>query len=264
MWNKALKLLVLLFVLSSCARQWSDSSQKPIKLPKLKQKEFVSKLDSISKNAPHYLYTKLKVNYKDQERKVSFKTTLKAVNDSAVSALVSFARIPVFSALIDASKLMIVNKKEKCFSEESLNSLSKKLGVSFQRDNIEEIIYGHAIGFSKSQKYHMFNDPFHYVLSTHRKGYGRKKKEIVYTYQLHPTQNHLEQTKIHVPMDSTEIEVNYLEWQYSESFLLPKKIQLKIQTPIVSATIELQYTKLDVVTPDALFLIIPEKYEKCD
>ena len=148
MLNKGMCALLLLFMTASCAKQWSDATSRPDKLQKLKQKDFVAKLDSISATAPRYMYTKLKVSFKDSERKISFKTTLKAVNDSALSAIVSFARIPVFSALIDTTNLTIINKKDKCYSVQKLKDLTSDLGVSFERSGIEELIYGHAIGFN--------------------------------------------------------------------------------------------------------------------
>ena len=78
------------------------------------------------------MYTKLKVSYKGADNKGSFKTTLKAVKDSAVSAVVSFARIPVFSALIDSSSLTIINKKDKCFSVQALSEFSKTIGIDLE------------------------------------------------------------------------------------------------------------------------------------
>tara|TARA_B100001059_G_scaffold151669_1_gene151530 strand:+ start:341 stop:1135 length:795 start_codon:yes stop_codon:yes gene_type:complete len=262
--NKLVGCFVLVFCALGCAKQWTDSEVKPEKLPKLKQKQFIAVLDSISMSSPQYMYTKLKVNYKGTDNKGSFKATLKSVQDSAVSAVISFARIPVFSALIDSSELTILNKKDKCFSVQALKEFSKKIGVDFALHNVEEVIFGHAIGFSLDQKYHMLSDPYQYVLSTHRKGGARKKKEIVYRYNLAPDQRHLESAYISAPMDSTEIEIKYTEWQQADKHLLPKIIEMNIQTRNTVGQIILEYTRLDAVTPEALFLTIPEKYEKCD
>ena len=264
MLNKLVGFFALVFFTMGCAKQWTDSEGKPEKLPKLKQKQFIAMLDSISMSSPQYMYTKLKVNYKGVDNKGSFKATLKSVQDSAVSAVISFARIPVFSALIDSSSLTILNKKDKCFSVQAINEFSKKFGVDFALHNVEEVIFGHAIGFSFDQKYHMLSDPYQYILSTHRKVGARKKKEIVYRYILAPNQRHLESAYISAPMDSTEIEIKYLEWQRADDYLLPKVIEMNIKTRNNIGQIILEYTRLDAVTPEALFLTIPEKYEKCD
>ena len=264
MLNKLVGFFVLVFCTVGCAKQWTISEGKSEKLPKLKQKQFIAVLDSISMSSPQYMYTKLKVNYKGTDNKGSFKATLKSVQDSAVSAVISFARIPVFSALIDSSLLTILNKKDKCFSVQALKEFSKKLGVDFALHNVEEVIFGHAIGFSLDQKYHMLSDPYQYILSTHRKAGMRKKKEIVNRYILAPNQRHLESAYISAPMDSTEIEIKYLEWQQADDYLLPKVIELNINTRNNVGQIILEYTRLDTVTPEALFINIPEKYEKCD
>tara|TARA_B100001113_G_C20964250_1_gene558805 strand:- start:642 stop:839 length:198 start_codon:yes stop_codon:yes gene_type:complete len=65
-------------------------------------------------------------------------------------------------------------------------------------------------------------------------------------------------------MDSTEIEIKYLEWQQAHKYLLPKRLEMNIQTRGNTGQITLEYTRLDTLTPEALFLTIPEKYEKCD
>ena len=59
MLNKGMCALLLLFMTASCAKQWSDATSRPDKLQKLKQKEFVAKLDSISATAPRHMYTKM-------------------------------------------------------------------------------------------------------------------------------------------------------------------------------------------------------------
>ena len=256
--------LVVLFLSVSCAKQWTDTDSVTEKLPKLKQKEFIVKLDSIAETAPKYTYTKLKVSFKNEERRTSFKTTLKAVNDSAITAIVSFVRIPVFSALVDRLNLTVVNKKDKCYTIQKLEDLTSDLGVSFQLSAVEELIYGHALGFSADKKYYMKNDPYSYTLSSHRKSNARKKNEIVYTYQLHENKKHLSSVKINVPMYSTDIEINYLSWQETQNYRLPKKVDINVKNPKLSVQILLEYTKLDVVTPEVLFLTPPEKYEKCN
>lgn len=264
MLNKLVGFFVLVFCTVGCAKQWAISEGKSEKLPKLKQKQFIAVLDSISMSSPQYMYTKLKVNYKGIDNKGSFKATLKSVQDSAVSAVISFAKIPVFSALIDSSSLTILNKKDKCFSVQALKEFSKKFGIDFSLHNIEEVIFGHATGFSLDQKYHVLSDPDQYILSTHRKAGVRKKKEIVNRYILAPNQRHLESAYISAPMDSTEIEIKYLEWQQADDYLLPKVIELNVNMRNNVEQIILEYTRLDVLTPEALFLTIPEKYEKCD
>jgi hypothetical protein len=69
---------------------------------------------------------------------------------------------------------------------------------------------------------------------------------------------------ISAPLDSTDIEIKYLEWQQADKYMLPQRIEMNIQTRGNVGQITLEYTRLDAVTPEALFLNIPEKYEKCD
>jgi hypothetical protein len=41
-------------------------------------------------------------------------------------------------------------------------------------------------------------------------------------------------------------------------------MEIEVRSPSLTIDIALEYTKLDLITPEALFLIIPEKYEKCN
>ena len=67
--------LATLLMLVSCSSQWAGIGEKPEKLPKLKDKVFIEKMDSLHSLRPDYFYSKIKVTYADNERKISFKSS---------------------------------------------------------------------------------------------------------------------------------------------------------------------------------------------
>ena len=244
------------------------------KLPKLKDKELIDRIDSLSGIEPKTFYSKLTVTYKDlskpaEENEISLKTSIKIVSDSAVSAIITYAKIPVVTTLVTQDTLSVVNKRERCYTVASLDYLKELFGVDFSYDNIEEIIYGKPLDYQLSQKYFVDNDPFHYSVSTHkkrdRKKPDRKQKDyLMIQYQLTNNAKALKQTRIWSLEDATEVNVVYLERQVVDGFDLPSKVEINIRTPKKVLLLTLAYERVEVNEPQELIIIIPESYEKCD
>ena len=244
------------------------------KLPKLKDKELIDRIDSLSGIEPKTFYSKLTVTYKDlskpaEENEISLKTSIKIVSDSAVSAIITYAKIPVVTTLVTQDTLSVVNKRERCYTVASLDYLKELFGVDFSYENIEEIIYGKPLDYQLSQKYFVDNDPFHYSVSTHkkrdRKKPDRKQKDyLMIQYQLTNNAKALKQTRIWSLEDATEVNVVYLERQVVDGFDLPSKVEINIRTPKKVLLLTLAYERVEVNEPQELIIIIPESYEKCD
>lgn len=244
------------------------------KLPKLKDKELIDRIDSLSGIEPKTFYSKLTVTYKDlskpaEENEISLKTSIKIVSDSAVSAIITYAKIPVVTTLVTQDTLSVVNKRDRCYTVASLDYLKELFGVDFSYENIEEIIYGKPLDYQLSQKYFVDNDPFHYSVSTHkkrdRKKPDRKQKDyLMIQYQLTNNAKALKQTRIWSLEDATEVNVVYLERQVVDGFDLPSKVEINIRTPKKVLLLTLAYERVEVNEPQELIIIIPESYEKCD
>jgi hypothetical protein len=113
--------LSFIWALSSCAPKVGSDLMNGDKLPKIKDKELVDRLDSLSKIEPRTFYSKLDINYKDSTTDISFKTSLKIVADSAISAIITYARIPIVTAMVTKDTITVVNKREKCYTVQSLD-----------------------------------------------------------------------------------------------------------------------------------------------
>ena len=158
--------------LTACKTQELVTEQSAIdKLPKIKDKELIDRIDSLSHIEPKTFYSKLSLSYRDlskptEESEISLKTSIKIVSDSAVSAIITYARIPVVTALVTQDTLSVVNKRDRCYTVASLDYLKDLFGVDFSYENIEEIIYGKPLDYQLTQKYFVDNDPFQYSIST--------------------------------------------------------------------------------------------------
>ena len=110
------------FVWMGCAKKTTQHVISTEKLPKIKDKELIAVLDSLHQIKVKTFYTKLSVDYKDTTRDVSFKTSIKNVTDSAVNAIITYARIPIVTAMVTTDSVLVVNKNDKCYTKASLSS----------------------------------------------------------------------------------------------------------------------------------------------
>lgn len=261
-----------LFWLSSCAPKFVsglDESLPLEKLPKKKDKELVETLDSLALVKPKSFYSKLSVDFKDTTREISFKTSLKIVSDSAVNAIITYAKIPIVTTMITKDTIKVVNRRDKCYVIQTLNYIKENFGIEFTYQNIEELFLGRPLDYNVNQKYFVINDPYRYQISSHRKRekkrFERKAKEdIIINYFLTNDAKDLKKTTIFSPSDSTEISVDYLSFQVDKGMKVPENVFIQIQTPRNKIFVRIEYEKIEINEPQELIIVIPENYEKCN
>jgi hypothetical protein len=257
-----------IWTLTACSPKVGAVLVSGDKLPKIKDKELTDRLDSLSKIEPRTFYSKLDINYKDSTTDISFKTSLKIIADSAVSAIITYARIPIVTAMVTKDTITVVNKREKCYIIQSLDYLKNTFGVEFTYENMEELFLGKPLDYNREQKYFVEHDPYHYRISTHKKRDKKRmdrhpKEDIILNYILSNDAKSLQQTTIKSPSDSTEITVIYEQRQEVNGFNIPKVVHLHIKAKEKGIYIKMEYEKVEINEPQELIIVIPEKYEKC-
>ncbi|MES2800299.1 MAG: DUF4292 domain-containing protein [Bacteroidota bacterium] len=261
------QLLVVCFgasLLTSCAKKLTDGGQE--KLPKVKATELVAVLDSISKLQPKYFYSKVSTRYQDTTRSNSFKTSIRLTQDSAVHTIISFAGIPLITALVTTDSVLISNKKDKCFIRQPLSYVKENFGVDFDYDNIEELILGLPLDYDTTQKYFQIHDPYNYILSSHKEREIKRNEddEVVLKYFFTNDIKQLRAIEIESPMDTTKITINYVTREQIGAYSVPKNLNVEIRSPRNHIFIDMEYEKTEVDVPKEMIIIIPESYEKCE
>ncbi len=259
-------------MLFSCSPKLGTTLENSVpveKLPKKKDKELIETLDSLSNIKPKTFYSKLSVDYKDTTRDISFKTSLKIVTDSAVNAIITYAKIPIVTTMITNDTITLVNKKDKCYIIQTLSYIKENFGIDFTYTNIEELFLGRPLDYNVEQKYFVINNPYQYNISSHKKRekkrFERKAKEdIIINYFLTNDAKELKKTIIESPSDSTEITVDYTSRQLEQGINIPKNVLIRIKTPRNNIFLKMEYEKVEVNEPQELIIVIPENYEKCD
>ncbi|MEX1190865.1 MAG: DUF4292 domain-containing protein [Brumimicrobium sp.] len=264
-----LYVLLSLFLLVSCGNRKQDFEENTEKLPKVKESVLIDRLDSLSKQRPEHFYTKLSSHYSDSEYKISFKTSIRLRADSALHALITYARIPIYNTMVTPDTLTIVDKRNNCFIKEDMLYLKNTFDVDFQHANIEELILGMPIGWDSDEEYYRIKDSYNYIISSHNKRKLRRQNkddsgDVYIQYYLSKDSKNLERIIVDSPDDTTTINVRYFDREMNNGYNVPLSGNIIVETPRDTIDISFDYNKTSVNDPRVLYLAIPNRYEKCE
>lgn len=250
----------------SCSRNNTEGFEK---LPKVKDDVLIEVLDSLHQQEVSYFYSKIGTKFKDSARSVSFKTSIRMINDSLINALIKYANIPIMNTLISPDSIIISNKREKCYVKQSLGYIKEQFGVDFTHENVEQFILGLPMGYEPEEKYYQVNGTDGYIIGSHRKKDIKKnerqnKKEIITYFKFSRDLSELKQTTIESPEDTTTIIINYETRELVDGMLLPKDVSLRIITPRQEISVNLDYNKTRINDEEQIYFIIPEDYGACE
>lgn len=245
--------------LASCGNRKGDEE----KLPKVKDELLLEALDSLSNQSFKSFYSKMNTEYKDSSRSVSFKTSLRIEQDSAIGATISVANIPFVMAVITKDSVKMTNRQDKCYSLQSIDFLKESFGVSFTHQNMEELLMGFPIAYDAKTEYQRVKDPYAYILSSQLKKDGEASDEVTIYYKFNKALNQLESTRIESVSDQTEIKIDYLTRQLVDGYSVPETVKIVIKTPKQEINVDLEYRKPRVNEPETIHFVIPDSYEPC-
>src|SRR5690554_3849435 len=232
--TKSIFSFILLVSFVSCGTTKNVEQEEKVKLPKVSEEVLINRLDSLSKERPEHFYAKLSSNYSDSKYNVSFKTSIRMRTDSALHALITFARIPIYNTMVTPDTLTMVDKRNNCYIQEGMDYLKRTFNVDFKHANIEELILGMPIGWDKDAEYHQVKDPYNYVVSTDRRRQFRKldaEDDLSIRYYLTNDTKHLRKVVIDSPKDTTTISIHYYGRENIDNYSIPLGGNLRVQTP---------------------------------
>lgn len=256
----------LVFLVSCRTRKEAEDLEK---LPRVKEELLIEKLDSLSKQRPSHFNTKIASKYKDSGMKVSFKTSVRMTSDSALNALITFARIPIYNSMVTPDSLKIVDRRGNCYMLENMEYLKNTFNIDFEHRNIEEVLLGLPVAWNPEEKYFQINDPYHYIISSHNKRSLRRAdktstNEVFVRYYLTKDLDAVKRIIIDSPSDTTSIKINYFSREWVDGYYIPVDSDVTVYTPRDTIYIDLKYTKSQANIPGDLHLVIPENYKRCE
>jgi hypothetical protein len=254
-------------MLFSCSKTTTEIAL--VKLPKVKDKDLIDLLDSLASVKFQHFYSKISTKLQDSTQNVSFKTSVRIKSDSAINALITFAKIPVLNALLTKDSVTMTDKRSKCYVKESLDYIQDNYSIDFSYKNVEELILGLPINYDTNERYFQINDPYNYTISSHRKKDIKKNerrhgREIITYYTLSEDLKNLKSMRIESPEDSAIIQLDYLTRELIDGYLVPSDVNLYLSTPKKIMNIGLEYRKTRMNENEPIYFVIPESYERCE
>ncbi|MDG1331711.1 MAG: DUF4292 domain-containing protein [Crocinitomicaceae bacterium] len=246
-------------LLASCGNRKVNGD----KLPKVKDKVLVEVLDSLSAQNFDSFYTKMNAQYIDSSRDISFKVSLRMIQDSAIGATIKKFGLPFVNSVISKDSVKATFLQDKCYSRQNIDFLKESFGVSFTHRNMEELLMGFPIGYNEELDYDRVKDPYAYILSTELKKDGDSGDALDIYYEFNKDVNQLKSTTLFSESDSTEIKIDYLTRQLVDGYSVPESLDIVIRTPKQELSIELVYRKSRVNKPETIHFVIPDSYEPC-
>lgn len=262
------------FVLFSC-------SPKVVKLTdtekesKKKTTDLVAKLDSLNQTKPLYFYGKAATTFKDKKNSFSFKTSLKIKSDTAATALITFAGVPIFNSIVTKDSVKFQNKRNKCYSENSIDYFKDLLGYPFEFDNVVQLLLGLPITFEKNGEYIQEPDNIFHILSTHKKirlKTGSRTyapddsdaKDLLIKYFLTQDGNTLEKVEIENAADKVKVIVTYGNRSKDPAtYNYPQLIVAKIITETNKIDVSLEFESMEVNQAQEIYYTVPASYVIC-
>jgi hypothetical protein len=268
--NKSIVFLLATLLLVSCA---SRKDQKQLeKVDKVNDKTLIAKL-SVQDYIPfNYLTSKVNVDLKSNAQDRSFAVYLKHSIDTAIGGTMKYAQFAGAIFKVTQDSVILANKMQKCYFLSDLNYLTEMFGTEVEFDFFQDLILGLPIGFDSTLKYQQINNPYKYILSSHKKKTFRKlendKLEVeedvmLVQYEMKPRTFELARTTIHVPSDSVFIAINYVQRKEVEGVMLPEETLIEITHPTDTISIRLDYGSIKLNEWREIDVRIPASYENC-
>lgn len=250
--------VVALLSLFSCGRKLSGGQDQ---LSKVNKEQLIDALDSISRSTPSFLSTKIDTKYSDKKQNISFKTSLKVNKDTAVHALITFAGIPIITAMVTPDTVKISNKKDKCYIIQNMEFFKAQFGVDFTYLNFEELLLGRPLNFDKNRAYYLIEDPYNYIISTQKERVDEGK--LLISYHLSRDMKQLKRVEVTSFRDEVTIAVDYPEYHIGTNFNAPKIINATVTSPKNEISLSMLYDKVEIDVPKEMIIVIPDSYEQC-
>lgn len=262
-----LSVFLLIFIFG-CGNSKHASDENTDKLPNVEESVLIERLDSLAHRRPDHFYTKFNSHYDDSEYSISFKTSIRMREDSALNALITYATIPIYNTMVTPDTLTLVDKRNKCYIQENVSYLKETFNVDFQHKNIEELILGLPIAWDSDLEYHQLDDPYNYVVSSFAEEeineMEKHKDKVFIRYYLSEDTKTLNKTIINSPKDTTSITINYYDREMINNYSIPNEGDITVETPRDKIFISFKYNRTSVNEPKILYLVIPDSYEECE
>lgn len=233
-------------------------------------------IDSIGKHCFSFEYFNSRIStevFIEGEGSKSFKTHLKIRSDSCIWLTLSVANIVGASALVTVDSIKFTDKIKKEYFTEAFSYINETFGTEIDYHTLQEVLIGNLVYFDADAKYKTKEDTAYYIISTVGKRKLKrafehervaKKEPFIYRYYIHPGTYRPARMIINDLTDSTELDIEYLSYEYVDSLLVPAEVKISASSPRKKAVIELKYSRTKVNEFTEFPFKIPDGYKNME
>lgn len=267
--NKELSFYLLLFLglflSTACSPKLVNQSDK-VEKETHSIEILVQRLDSLNSHFPTDFYGKSNTSYTDNSNNQSFKASFRMKTDTAITALFTYAGIPIIQAILTEDSLKFQNKRSKCYVDLALQNFIRELPLDYH--NFTQLLLGLPIGFEKELEFHQLPDKDYFVVATQKKRLSEQEyvadDAITFKYFLSDRGTVLERIEIESPKDKTKVLIKYSKRDLSTDFHLPQYINAKLMTINNEINLTLDFTKVEVDQIQEINYNVPANYAECE
>jgi hypothetical protein len=238
-----------------------------IKLKNYSDKELID-LMAASNPTCELIKSKGNVDVAFREDAYSLRGNFRIQQDSAAWMSLSKSTIPVATALISKDSLKVLNKIGKQYYISTMDNINQLINSDVDYSLLEDFFLGKAVAFDYEGEYKVQKDENLYLVSSEKSKKiekllkkGKIKEPILYRCWIEPTNFRCKKVIINLLDQDAELTVTYDDWKELDAGIFPMSASLKLVTPIDSAALSINYSKIECVEKLSFPFRIPDSYE---
>ncbi len=237
---------------------WGCKTKQGVELEKKSGTDLKECLDK-SRIQPEWFSAKIATDLTAKGEKNSFKISLRIRKDSVIWANISKGPIVIATSIITKDSVKGVIKVGGCrYFEKDFDFIRRQFGPDLSFDMLQDLFLGNPVGFDPDEKYKQLKDSSTYVLSTHSqrqidKAYEKlprnEEKQYIQRYWMRPDDCKNVRTLINHLRDTSNIDIQYLNFKKEDDWVVPNKVLMIGDTPGDTVRLELNYSRHKIDKP---------------
>lgn len=210
----------------------------------------------------------VKVSFREDE--YSLRGNFRVRKDSATWISLSKSTIPVATAIISADSLkLLVKVGTKGYYLNTMDKINELINSDVDYELLEDFFLGKAVAFDYENDYKVQKEDNMYLISSEKskkiekllKKGKIKDEHILYRCWIDPVNFKCQKVIINLLDQDAELTVTYSDWEEVDGGLFPMYSSLSLVTPMDSAGLEINYSKVECVDYLKFPFRIPDSYE---
>lgn len=239
-----------------------------VKLKNYSDQELIALLQASNLQCK-FLKSKGSVEIAFKEESYSLRGNIRINKDSATWVSLSKASLPVMQALISNDSLKVLDKLGKHYYLNTISGINDLINTEIDYELLQDFFLGQPVAFDYEGEYKVSKEENLYFISSEKSKKiekllkkGKIKDEpILYRCWIEPHHFKCQKVIINLLDQQAELTVIYDQWENVGDSWFPMNAALSLVTPTDSASLVINYGKVDCDETLEFPFNIPDSYE---